>query len=204
VLGGPSSQDEEDDVFAEADAKRFFIAKVTAQASAEGQPLSEDERWMLGFSESDPNFVVDPSRIAAFEREVPPKDYEARVTGLLKRSFERDVAADAQAKSIYQQALAALATGDHYVLVMIEAALPPSAFRPAGTSGAIGLLAGAARFLLLAVPGAIATILAAGLIWSLASRRLSGSGAEAAGTIALLLGLGGPYLLWLWFRERRE
>ena len=54
-------------------AKRFFVDRITAQAAKEGQPLSENERWMLSFSESDPQFVVDPARVAALEAEIPDR-----------------------------------------------------------------------------------------------------------------------------------
>lgn len=41
-------------------AKRFFVEKVIAQAATEGVPLSDAEKRMLSFSESDPEFVVSP------------------------------------------------------------------------------------------------------------------------------------------------
>jgi hypothetical protein len=44
----------------QAGAKRFFVEKVVAQAQVEGVPLSAAERRMLSWSESDPDFVVDP------------------------------------------------------------------------------------------------------------------------------------------------
>lgn len=36
----------------EAEAKSFFVDRIVSQASAEGQPLSDNERWILRFSES--------------------------------------------------------------------------------------------------------------------------------------------------------
>ena len=58
-----------------------------AQAVREGHPLSESERWMLSFSESDPEFVFDPSRNAAFAAEISDIDYEKKVAGLAVRAY---------------------------------------------------------------------------------------------------------------------
>jgi hypothetical protein len=43
----------------QTEAKRFFVDKVLAQAGAEGMTLSDAERKMLFWSESDPDWVVD-------------------------------------------------------------------------------------------------------------------------------------------------
>jgi hypothetical protein len=44
----------------QAEAKRFFIGKVMAQAGVEKVVLSDAEQRMLRWSESDPDCVVDP------------------------------------------------------------------------------------------------------------------------------------------------
>ena len=67
-------------------AKRFFVEKIVAQATREGRPLSENERWMLSFSESDPEFVVDATRVRALEAEIPDAEYERKVAGLADRA----------------------------------------------------------------------------------------------------------------------
>lgn len=52
----------------QTEAKRFFVDKVVAQARSEGVSLSEAEREMLLWSESDPNVEIDttlPTRLTA-------------------------------------------------------------------------------------------------------------------------------------------
>jgi hypothetical protein len=44
----------------QSEAKRFFVDKVVARARVERVSLSDAERQMLSWSESDPDFIVDP------------------------------------------------------------------------------------------------------------------------------------------------
>jgi hypothetical protein len=107
-------------VFAsQGQAKRFFVDKLIAQASREGRPLSENERWMLSFSESDPEFVVDPARVRALEAEIPDAEYEEKVAGLAERAYESDLVSDPEAMATYKEAFRVLSQGDHYILVML-------------------------------------------------------------------------------------
>jgi len=107
----------------QSQAKRFFVERVTAQAVAEGQPLSELERWMLSFSESDPEFVVDPAKVELLAAEISDEEYEAKVTGLIERACEREAAAAGGEPRSYQEAYAALNQGDHYLLIMLKPGL---------------------------------------------------------------------------------
>ena len=104
-------------------AKRFLAEKIVAQAAHEGRPLSENEQWMLGFSESDPEFVVDLARIAAFEREIPDDQYEEKIAGLIERACEVEIDANPQARAQYKEALRVLNEGDHYLAIMAERGL---------------------------------------------------------------------------------
>lgn len=104
-------------------AKRFFVDRIVAQAAREDHPLSDAEREMLRFSESDPEFVVDPALVQRLEQEISDEDYEAKVAGVLKRAWKHDVASDDSARERYRQALETLNQGDHYLVVMINRAL---------------------------------------------------------------------------------
>jgi hypothetical protein len=104
-------------------AKRFFVDKVAAQAAREGTPLSDAERQMLSFSESDPEFVVNPAVVEKLQAEISDEDYEAKVTGLIERSWKRDVEADSNARNVYSEAFMTLSKGDHYLLVMLNRGL---------------------------------------------------------------------------------
>jgi len=104
-------------------AKRFFVEKIVAQAAREGRPLSENERWMLSFSESDPEFVVDATRVRALEAEIPDAEYERKVAGLADRACTTDIASDPDALATYREAFRVLRQGDHYIIVMLEQGL---------------------------------------------------------------------------------
>lgn len=107
----------------QSEAKRFFIDKVILQARADSEHLSQSEEWMLGFSESDPEFSVDPAIMRAFEMEVAPQDYEAKIARLLRRRYRQDAESDAETVASYRAAYARLLEGDHYLTVMLERAL---------------------------------------------------------------------------------
>ena len=104
-------------------AKRFFVDKIVAQATREGKPLSENERWMLSFSESDADFVVDHSRVSALAAEIPDDKYEEKVAELARRACTADIASDPSALSAYKEAFRALNEGDHYLLIMLRRGL---------------------------------------------------------------------------------
>ncbi len=104
-------------------AKQFFADKVIAQAAKEGVPLSENECWMLRFSESDPDFKVDMTRVTALAAEIPDAEYEAKVAGLLKRACASDAASGSDGVAPYKEAYAVLKRGDHYILVMVRQGL---------------------------------------------------------------------------------
>ena len=101
-------------------AKRFFVQKIVEQAMREGRPLSDNERWMLSFSESDPEFVVDVARVRALDAEIPDSEYEQKVAGLAERACATDIAADSEALATYKEAFRVLSQGDHYLLIMLR------------------------------------------------------------------------------------
>jgi hypothetical protein len=104
-------------------AKRFFVGRIVTQAARDGRPLSDAEQWMLSFSESDPEFVVDPARVERVQNEITDEDYESKVAGLLQRAWNHDVSSDPNARERYCEALRVLNQGDHYLSVMIDRAL---------------------------------------------------------------------------------
>ena len=57
------------------------------------------------------------------QAEISDEDYEAKVAGLIERSWNRDVETDNNAASLYRKAYATLNQGDHYLLIMIDRAL---------------------------------------------------------------------------------
>jgi hypothetical protein len=107
----------------QTEAKRFLVEKVVRQAQVEGILLADAEQRMLSWSESDPDIVIDfdlPGRLAA---EMSDEEYESKIAGLLRRSFAADVAANPDDEARWKQAAAVLHEGDHYILVMLDAAI---------------------------------------------------------------------------------
>ena len=78
---------------------------------------------MLSWSESDPDFTADPALVEQLGTEISDKAYEAKVVGLLRGAYRRDVTAEPAAAERYREAYATLGQGDHYILIMIGEAL---------------------------------------------------------------------------------
>ena len=82
--------------------------------------MSDDQKQMLLWSEVEPDSVADPALAERLSAAIPDTDYEAKIAGLLTRSFSRDVATDADRKRVWSDAMNVLSRGDHYLLVMIN------------------------------------------------------------------------------------
>jgi hypothetical protein len=111
----------------QAEAKRFFVEKVIQQAEFEKTPLSQTERQMLRWSESDPEFALSAEQLDALVDELAlqmsDEQYEWKIAGLLGRSYERDVASQNTMRPVWKAAYSKLNEGDHYILVMLDQAL---------------------------------------------------------------------------------
>jgi len=107
----------------QSEAKRLFVEKVVSQARLEGISLSEAERTMLSWSESDPDFVVDPELPGRLAAEISDEEYETKIAGLLARCFAVEVGQDPGAEAQWKQAADVLRQGDHYIAIMLDAAV---------------------------------------------------------------------------------
>jgi hypothetical protein len=107
----------------QSEAKRFFVDKVVARARVERVSLTDAERQMLSWSESDPDFIVDPRLPQQLASELSDEEYEKKVVGLLDRSFVADVEVSPERADQWKQAAAVLHEGDHYILVMLDKAV---------------------------------------------------------------------------------
>lgn len=104
-------------------AKAFFVDRVTAQAETEGVTLSRAERNQLSWTEVEGGFEIDFELLDEFDAETDAATYEAKVAGLLSRAYEHDIASDPKAHQRYVAANEALEGRDHYIMIMIDAAL---------------------------------------------------------------------------------
>lgn len=82
------------------------------QASVENVVLSDAERRMLSWSESDPEFEPDPALAETLASEMSDEEYEAKIAGLLKRGFAADLASDPRARDMWRQGRKILQQGD--------------------------------------------------------------------------------------------
>ena len=114
-------------IHTEQEAKRWFVDRVLRRARDEGVLLSDDERQMLSWSESDPEFVagMDPDLPTRLAEQISDEEYEAKVAGLLVRAYGEDVSRDPAAAETWRHVQAVLRQGDHYISIMIERAVSP-------------------------------------------------------------------------------
>jgi hypothetical protein len=80
------------------------------------------EATMLSWSESDPDFVVDPELPERLAAEISDEEYEKKITGLPVRRLAAEVRQDPAAEALWKHATEVLRQGDHYILVMLDVA----------------------------------------------------------------------------------
>ena len=107
----------------QTELKQFLVRQVIQQADAEGVSLSEGERRMLSWSESDPDSVVDTRIAEQLGLPTSDEEYEEKISGLLARRYAADVTSNPHAAAQWKQAIECLEEGDHYILIMVERAL---------------------------------------------------------------------------------
>jgi hypothetical protein len=106
-------------------AKDFLVQEATEQAARENVPLSEIEKKMMYFTESDAASCDNPAELNdEFETQQDTAEYEAKVSRLLHHAYTRLKAEDPERKRNWDQAIRALRKGDHYILVLWDLKLP--------------------------------------------------------------------------------
>jgi hypothetical protein len=106
-------------------AKDFLVQEATEQAARENVTLSEIEKKMMYFTESDAASCDNPSELNdEFETQQNAAEYEAKVSRLLHHAYTRLTAEDPERKRNWDQAIRALRKGDHYILVLWDLKLP--------------------------------------------------------------------------------
>jgi len=99
-------------------AKQFLISKVIGEAELEHISLSEVEKKMLYFTESNPSFPDIYEVNAEFERTCDSDEYEMKISRLLRNAREVDRKESLLKEQQWKDALEALKNEDHYILVM--------------------------------------------------------------------------------------
>ncbi len=100
-------------------AKNFLADEAAQQASLDHISLSDLERRMMYFTESDPESCRDPVSLnEAFEEKYDTAEYESKMLRLLHRAYNRLKVENAGGKLQWDEAISTLETGDHYVLLL--------------------------------------------------------------------------------------
>ena len=111
----------------QGEAKRFFVEKVLQQAAFEGVHLSQVERGMLSWSETDPEWNVSAEQATALieglKAEMSDEQYESKISALLARAYERDGQSGDSLKDLWKDAYSKLNEGDHYIAIMLDEAV---------------------------------------------------------------------------------
>lgn len=101
------------------EAKDFFAQRVAEQAALEGVSLSELEKRMMYFTESDADSCTDPTELNdEFEAQYETPEYEAKMSTLLHHAYTRLKREDIAKLGLWDEAMGVLKRGDHYFLVL--------------------------------------------------------------------------------------
>lgn len=104
-------------------AKDFLVAQAFEEAARDGVPLSDVEKRMLYFTESDATSCENPIELNdEFEAEYQTKEYEAKISRLLYRAHARLKKENIEQLRNWDRAIRILREGDHYILVMVDQA----------------------------------------------------------------------------------
>jgi len=121
------------------------VGRIVGQARRDGIPLSEVERKMLYFTETDwaPPDIVETAR--RFECECDAADYERKIAQLIRNAL---IDADQEEFDAWHEAIRTLDKEDHYLGVMLDqAGAKVEAVRPPGDrlklwGGALAIMLG--------------------------------------------------------------
>jgi hypothetical protein len=101
------------------DAKEYLVRRIVAQAKQDGVPLSDVERDMLYFSETDwtlPNMMAISQE---FDQNYDQDEYESKIGELVQRIRNQD---DGNLDDSWDEAVHRLRDEDHYLSVLIDGA----------------------------------------------------------------------------------
>jgi hypothetical protein len=104
------------------EAKEFLATQIADQAQRDHQPLSEIERKMLYFSETDWTLPEMSKVSEEFDRDYDQDEYEGKVTALIRSAYKRAVSESRDGYDDWWSAIRLLTKQDHYILVMIRSA----------------------------------------------------------------------------------
>jgi hypothetical protein len=107
------------------EAKEYLIRRILAQADREGTPLSELERNMLYFSETDWTLPNMKAISQEFDQTYSQDEYERKIGQIIQRIY--DLPDSNNNGDRWKEAVQLLRDEDHYLLVLIDGASSKSA-----------------------------------------------------------------------------
>jgi hypothetical protein len=103
------------------EAKDFLVQQVAGQAALEKVSVSDLEKRMMYFTETDPASCENPIDLnTEFEEQYDTEEYELKISGLLHRAHKRVKQEDAAKLRNWEEAVRTLRKGDHYILVLLD------------------------------------------------------------------------------------
>jgi hypothetical protein len=112
------------------EAKDSLVQQTAEQAALENVSLSDLEKRMMYFTETD-ECPEDPIALHdAFEAEYNNDEYEAKISKLMNHAHSRIKRENPEAARKWKEAIRQLSKGDHYVLILCNEGL----YRAAGVS----------------------------------------------------------------------
>jgi hypothetical protein len=105
-------------------AKDFLAGRIAAEASRENVSLSETERKMLYWSETDWTLPDMKSVGAEFDRDYDQKEYERKIGGLVANIIAERHHHNEAEEAKWDGAVDKLSEGDHYLTVLINEGNP--------------------------------------------------------------------------------
>jgi hypothetical protein len=102
-------------------AKDFLVDQTVRQAASEGVQLSDVEKRMMYFTESDTDSCENPIQLNnEFETQNETREYETKISKLLHDAHKRLKKENLEQARNWDQAVRTLRKGDHYLLVMLD------------------------------------------------------------------------------------
>ena len=99
------------------EAKDFLVQQTTEQAALENVPLSDLEKRMMYFTETD-ECPEDPIALNdAFEAEYDTHEYEDKISKLMHHAYQRIKQESPEKLRLWKEAFGVLSEGDHYILL---------------------------------------------------------------------------------------
>jgi hypothetical protein len=106
------------------EAKDFLVQQTAEQAALENVPLSDLEKRMMYFTETD-ECPEDPIALNdAFEATYDTTEYEAKISNLMHHAYQRIRKENPETVRRWKEAMKQLSKGDHYLLILGDANYP--------------------------------------------------------------------------------